>query len=109
MRRCVERLLIDFYTHIFLDFDLCVYIIQHIEATHCRTGSNNSRSRPFIITEKQNAQPSRKGETVQAANLSAAKRKASGMQMFKGTVLEISAENGAVLSRKEGGRWTDTI
>ena len=63
----------------------------------------------FIITEKQNAQSSRKGETVQAANLSAAKRKASGMQMFKGTVLEISAENGAVLSRKEGGRWTDTI
>ena len=63
----------------------------------------------FIITEKQNAQSSRKGETVEADNLSAAKRKASGMQMFNGTVLEISAENGSVLSRKEDGRWTDTI
>lgn len=63
----------------------------------------------FIITEKQNAQSSRKGEAVEAANLSAAKKKASCMQMFKGTVLEISAETGAVLSRKEDGRWTDTI
>ena len=61
----------------------------------------------FIITEKQNAQSSRNGETVEVADLTAAKRKASGMQMFKGTVLEISAENGAVLSRKEDGRWID--
>ena len=61
----------------------------------------------FIITEKQNAQSSRNGETVEAADLTAAKRKASGMQMFKGTVMEIAAENGPVLSRKEGGRWID--
>lgn len=61
----------------------------------------------YIITELQNAQSRRKGEAVEAANLSAAKRKASEMQMFKGTVLEIAAENGAVLSRKEDGRWFD--
>ena len=61
----------------------------------------------YIVTEKQNAQSSRKGQTIEAANLTAAKRKACGLQMFKGTVLEIAAENGAVLSRKQGGRWID--
>ena len=61
----------------------------------------------YIITELQNAQSHRKGEAVEAANLTAAKRKASGMQMFKGTVMEIAMENGAVLSRKENGRWID--
>ena len=61
----------------------------------------------FIITELQNAQSSRKGETVEASNLSAAKRRATSLQMFKGTVMEIANENGAVLSCKEDGRWID--
>jgi len=61
----------------------------------------------YIITEKQNSNSSRKGETVEAANLSAAKRKASSLQMFKGTVMEIAAETGAIISRKEDGRWID--
>ena len=60
----------------------------------------------YIITELQ-TQSHRKGEAVEAANLTAAKRKASGMQMFKGTVMEIATENGAVLSRKENGLWID--
>ena len=63
----------------------------------------------FIITEKQNTQSIRKGEAIEAVNLTAAKRRASALQMFKGAVLEIAAENGSVLSRKEDGRWTDTI
>ena len=61
----------------------------------------------YIITELQNAQSGRKGETIEAADLTAAKRKASSLQMFKGTVMEIAAENGPVLSRREGGRWID--
>ena len=61
----------------------------------------------YIITELQNAQSSRKGEAVEAANLTAAKRKAAALQMFKGTIMEIAAENGAVLSRKQDGRWID--
>ena len=61
----------------------------------------------YIVTELQNAQSHRKGETVEAPNLTAAKRKASVMQMFKGTVMEIATENGAVLSRKENGLWID--
>ena len=63
----------------------------------------------YIVTELQNAQSSRKGETVQAANLTAAKRKASSMQMFQGTVMEIAAENGSVLSRKQDGKWIDSL
>jgi len=40
-------------------------------------------------------------------NQTVAKCKASSLQMFKGTVMEIAAENGAVLSRKEKWRWLD--
>ena len=61
----------------------------------------------YIITELQNAQSRREGEAIEAANLTAAKRKAAGMQMFKGTIMEVAAENGAVLSRKQDGRWID--
>ena len=63
----------------------------------------------YIITELQTAQSSRKGWAVEAATLTEAKQKASRLQMFNGTVLEISAENGAVLSRKKEGRWSDTV
>ena len=61
----------------------------------------------YEITELRNAQSHREGEAIEAPSLSAAKRRATALQMFKGTVLEIAAENGAVLSRKEGGRWID--
>ena len=63
----------------------------------------------YIIAELQNAQSSRKGETVEAANLTAVKRKASSLQMFQGTVMEIAAENGSVLSRKQDGKWIDSL
>lgn len=61
----------------------------------------------FIIRELQNAQSSRKGETIEAADLAAAKRAASRKQMFKGTVMTIESERGARLAVKESGRWTD--
>ena len=61
----------------------------------------------YIITELQNAQSHRKGEAIEAPSLSAAKRRATALQMFKGTVMQISAQNGAVLSRKKEGRWID--
>lgn len=59
----------------------------------------------YIITEIENANSSRQGEAIEAADLSAAKRRASGMQMFKGTVLEVAAENGARLAIKREGKW----
>jgi hypothetical protein len=60
----------------------------------------------YTITEKQNAQSRREGSTVEAKDLSDAKRKASKMQCFQGTVLEISDESG-VLSIKKDGKWID--
>ncbi len=61
----------------------------------------------YIITELQNAQSSRKGETIEAGGLPAAKRKATSMQMFKGTVLEVADESGRRLAVKENGTWTN--
>lgn len=61
----------------------------------------------YIITEKQDINSTRRGERIEAADLAAAKRKASRMQMFKGTVLTIEAENGALLATKQGGKWED--
>ena len=60
----------------------------------------------YTITEKQNAQSKRDGFTIEANDLSDVKRKASKMQCFQGTVLEISDESGA-LSIKKDGKWID--
>lgn len=59
----------------------------------------------FIVTELQNANSSRKGESIEAADLASAKRKAARMQMFQGTVLEIATENGVRLAIKRDGKW----
>jgi D-mannonate dehydratase len=61
----------------------------------------------YIITELQNAQSTRRGEVIEAANLTAAKRKASNMQMFLHTVMEIAHENGVRIAVKEAGSWTN--
>lgn len=59
----------------------------------------------FIITEKQNANSTREGEIIQAKDLKSAKRKASSMQCFRGTVLTIESENGSLLATKKDGKW----
>lgn len=62
----------------------------------------------FIITEKQDIQSTRAGEAVEAKSLSAAKRKASSLQFFQGTVMTIEGENGTLLSWKDkAGKWND--
>ena len=61
----------------------------------------------YIITELQNANSYRKGEAVDAKDLTTAKRKASKMQMFQGTVMEIAYENGETVSIKKDGKWRD--
>ena len=59
----------------------------------------------YIITELQNAQSTRRGEVVEATSLTAAKRKASRMQMFQRSVMEIAYENGTRIAIKEAGSW----
>ena len=61
----------------------------------------------YIVKEVQNRNSEREGSEIEAKDLSAAKRTASRMQVFEGTVLRIEAENGAVLSTKESGTWRD--
>jgi hypothetical protein len=60
----------------------------------------------YTVTEKQNAQSRREGTLIEAASLTEAKRKASRMKCFHGTVLVISDGVG-VLSIKENGKWVD--
>lgn len=59
----------------------------------------------FIITEKQNENSTIYGELVQAKNISSAKRKATSMQCFFGTVLTIQSENGTLIATKKDGKW----
>jgi len=58
----------------------------------------------YTVTEKQTANSWREGEKIKAVSLSEAKRKASRMQVFQGTVLEISDAAGPI-AIKENGVW----
>lgn len=49
----------------------------------------------YIITEKQGLNSASRGERIEAADLTSAKRAASRMQMFQNTVLTIEDEDDA--------------
>lgn len=59
----------------------------------------------FIVKELQNVCDHRAGIEIEAKDLTAAKRAASRMQQFKGTVLMIADEKGFALAVKDGGKW----
>lgn len=67
----------------------------------------------YYISELQNANSYREATKIEAKNLTQAKRKASRMQCFYGTVMEIGLsvnESGFILnpiSRKIDGKWVD--
>ena len=58
----------------------------------------------YTIYELQNAQSQRQGNTITVQSLTAAKRAASKMQMFQGTVMLI-AQNGYPVASKVGNKW----
>lgn len=62
----------------------------------------------YVITEKQNVNSIRKGLVIEAADIAAAKRRASREQMFHGTVMTIENEFGTLLAIKQDGKWRDT-
>lgn len=62
----------------------------------------------YYITEKQGLNSQRTSVQIEAGTLAEAKRQASRMQMFEGTVMVIAAENGAELAHKTNGKWVDT-
>lgn len=67
----------------------------------------------YYISELQNAHSYREATKIEAKNLTQAKRKASRMQCFYGTVMEIGLsvnESGFILnpiSRKINNKWVD--
>ena len=62
----------------------------------------------FTIIELQNRMDQREGVKVDCKNLTAAKRKATIDQVFKGTILVIENELGEIVARKErDGKWLD--
>ena len=62
----------------------------------------------YVVTEKQNVNSVRNGLVIEAADLAAAKRRASREQMFQGTAMTIESESGALLAIKQDGKWRDT-
>lgn len=58
----------------------------------------------YTITEKQTLGSTRKGNAIQAKNLTEAKRIATRNKMFKGTVLTIEL-NGKRVAYKKDGVW----
>ena len=62
----------------------------------------------YIIRELQNPNSNRQGDAIEANSLTAAKRRASKMQMFQGTCMVIESESGGFYTRlaiKEDGQW----
>ena len=59
----------------------------------------------FIVKELQNVCDHRAGTEIEAKDLTAAKRAASRMQQFKGTVLMIADSKCLALAVKDGGKW----
>ena len=58
----------------------------------------------FIVKEMQHVCDHRSGTEIEAKDLTAAKRAASRMQQFKGTILLITDINGFELAIKDG-KW----
>jgi hypothetical protein len=61
----------------------------------------------YTIRELQDRQSMCRGTIIEAVSLASAKRQASKMQLFQGTVLTVSAKNGNVMCVKENGKWED--
>lgn len=60
----------------------------------------------FILIEKENFNSERKGLTFKAKTLTGAKIKASNLQCFDNTLLELTDASGYTLAVKEkSGKW----
>jgi len=57
------------------------------------------------MTEKQNTNSQREGVTFEAKNLTAAKRKASSLQAFDGTIIELELNGDTVAVKEKDGKW----
>lgn len=61
----------------------------------------------YYISETQNINSIREGELVKAKTLVEAKRLASKMQCFCGTVMKIESNNNLVAYKEDGKKWVN--
>jgi hypothetical protein len=59
----------------------------------------------YIFREIENVCSYRLPTTIRAANITTARRRASALQVFQGTVLTLENENGELICYKENGKW----
>ena len=64
----------------------------------------------YMMIEKQNFNSERSGVQIEAKTLTAAKIRASKLQFFQGTIIELQDEFGETVAVKEkGGKWNGSI
>lgn len=59
----------------------------------------------YTMTEKQNLNSQRESVVFEAKNLTDAKRKASSLQVFHGTVIELEQDGLTVAVKEKNGKW----
>ena len=59
----------------------------------------------YIMTETQNRNSHREGVKFQSKNLTSAKRKATSLQVFEGTFLELCEDGVTVAVKESNGKW----
>lgn len=55
----------------------------------------------YLVTEKQDLNSYREGKLIEASSVTEAKRKASRMQVFYGTILTICDDEGLICYKKD--------
>jgi len=63
----------------------------------------------YNLQEKQNINSTRDGEDFEAVNLKEAKKIAEKMQVFQGTVLDLTLYGKTVAFTDENGKWTEVL
>lgn len=61
----------------------------------------------YTLIEKQNSNSQREGVDFEAKDLTQAKRKATSLQCFQGTLLELCKGNDTVAVKEKSGKWID--
>jgi len=59
----------------------------------------------YTMTEKQDLYSQRENVTFEAKNLTAAKRKASSLQAFYGTIISLEQDGYVVAVKEKNGKW----
>jgi hypothetical protein len=67
----------------------------------------NENMTTYTLIEKQNSNSQREGVEFEANNLTQAKRKATKLQCFEGTFLELREGLSTVATKEANGKWIE--